>query len=626
MKKRSSRILSLALALCLVTGLACVPASAEEKVNAEAGQGPKLEVSQSEFDLGVSAPGSEVDNVVDRVTTVLWNVGDAPVEITYLAVDYENSGSGHGLVYQGTNLSFMNGANSVTLAPGDSLEFDIEVELFVTSGDVPGKYGSFTTPGTLDVGTAPAPGEHEEVEIPLSFSYEILPPYEFSETEFDWGEIPLDEFRQNTYTFGKQYRFIGDSVYITLTNRTGSTLRLMGGSHYLSTDLENANFSVQAYHEGETNSGVQINDGKEVTFKVSSSLVIPVDDFDPNSFPYGTYTASGSLPFDVLSSEFNPPDVEVPVTFTYTIVPPASTPEEPERNSISVTPASLDFGTLTREPPMSQRITVTNTGTDYIELERTIEGQYYSLYWNEISSRLYPGQSGSYQLHFTGDYREPGVYDEDITITSSSGATGVLSISFTLEGETAEDEDPPEKPGEEEPDVPEEQPSSWAVEQVSAAVEAGLVPDSLQAKYTQTATRAEFCALAVELYETVTGEEITQRATFSDTTDVNVQKMAGIGVISGIGNNQFNPNGQLTREQAATILVRLAVALGKPLPEGTAAFADNSSIASWAIEAVGRAKAGGIMDGTGNNMFSPQGAYTREQSIMTAYRLYETMQ
>ena len=177
-----------------------------------------------------------------------------------------------------------------------------------------------------------------------------------------------------------------------------------------------------------------------------------------------------------------------------------------------------------------------------------------------------------------------------------------------------------------EPEPAGDQPSSWAQEQVNAAVETGLVPDSLQARYTQTATRAEFCALAVELYEKVTGSEITQRATFSDTSDVNVQKMAGIGVISGIGNNQFNPNGELTREQAATILVRLADALGRPLPEGAASFADNSSIASWALDSVGRAKAGGIMDGTGNNTFSPQGAYTREQSIMTAYRLFETVQ
>ena len=169
-------------------------------------------------------------------------------------------------------------------------------------------------------------------------------------------------------------------------------------------------------------------------------------------------------------------------------------------------------------------------------------------------------------------------------------------------------------------------PSYWAIDQVAEAVRLYLVPYNLQSNYTQTATRKEFCALAVELYEKVTGEEITERATFSDTTDINVQMMAGIGVINGVGNGKFDPDGELTREQAATILVRLADAMGKPLPEGTASFADNSSIASWAIEAVGRAKAGGIMDGTGNNTFSPQGAYTREQSILTVMRLYERMQ
>ena len=212
---------------------------------------------------------------------------------------------------------------------------------------------------------------------------------------------------------------------------------------------------------------------------------------------------------------------------------------------------------------------------------------------------------------------ESGIYK----LTTMDAMVNTQTIYVGVDGGSTTPVDPEPEP---EPTV--DQPSSWAVEQVNAAVEAGLVPESLQSKYTQTATRAEFCALAVELYEKVTGEEITQRATFTDTSDVNVQKMAGIGVISGIGNNQFNPNGELTREQAATILVRLADALGQPLPEGTASFADNSSIASWALDSVGRAKAGGIMDGTGSNQFSPQGAYTREQSIMTAYRLFETMQ
>ena len=230
-------------------------------------------------------------------------------------------------------------------------------------------------------------------------------------------------------------------------------------------------------------------------------------------------------------------------------------------------------------------------------------------------------RDGNYVISVTKDWTSLSNFLDGISVGSWYNPSGAF-IPYVLQLDGASVPVDPEP----EPEPDGDQPSSWAQEQVNAAVEAGLVPESLQARYTQTATRAEFCALAVELYETVTGSEITQRATFSDTSDVNVQKMAGIGVIGGIGNNQFNPNGELTREQAATILVRLADAMGSPLPEGTASFADNASISSWALEAVGRAKAGGIMDGTGSNQFSPQGAYTREQSIMTAYRLYEAMQ
>ena len=168
-------------------------------------------------------------------------------------------------------------------------------------------------------------------------------------------------------------------------------------------------------------------------------------------------------------------------------------------------------------------------------------------------------------------------------------------------------------------------PSSWAIDQVAEAVRLYLAPANLRNNYTTPITRSEFCALAVELYETVTGGEITARAQFSDTTDLNVQKMAGLGVVNGVGNGQFNPDGQLTREQAATMLARLAEVMGHPLPATDPTFADNASISSWAAEAVGQMQAAGIMDGTGNNQFSPQGSYTREQSILTALRLYETL-
>ena len=168
-----------------------------------------------------------------------------------------------------------------------------------------------------------------------------------------------------------------------------------------------------------------------------------------------------------------------------------------------------------------------------------------------------------------------------------------------------------------------EVPSSWAAEQVSTAVEAGIVPDFLQSKFTTATTRAEFCSLAVALYETVKGAEITERTQFSDTTDVNVEKMAALGVVNGVGDGNFSPDDSLTREQAATMLARLATAIGKPLPTVDAPpFNDNADISDWAIEAVGQMQATGIMNGLGDNTFSPLTDYIREQSIVTMMRLF----
>ena len=166
-----------------------------------------------------------------------------------------------------------------------------------------------------------------------------------------------------------------------------------------------------------------------------------------------------------------------------------------------------------------------------------------------------------------------------------------------------------------------DQPSPWAEELVSYAVEMGLVPQNLQSRYTQPITRAEFTALAVRLYESERGE-IAGRMFFNDTNDVNVQKMGYLGVITGVGGGNFDPNATLTREQAAVILSRLLDAMGRSLFLGyPLIFADNSQVSPWAIESVNRMSAAGIMSGVGNNLFAPSGSFTREQSIVTIVRI-----
>ena len=165
--------------------------------------------------------------------------------------------------------------------------------------------------------------------------------------------------------------------------------------------------------------------------------------------------------------------------------------------------------------------------------------------------------------------------------------------------------------------------SAWARPYVNEAYIQNLTPPNLLSNFTQAITRAEFTAIVVRLYEEATGREITGRTNFVDTNDVNVRKMGYLGVILGIGEGRFDPNGQLTREQAATILSRLATVIGLNVPENNVTFADAANISDWAIVAVGQMQATGIMGGVGNNMFSPQGSYTREQSIVTIMRLFE---
>ena len=175
-----------------------------------------------------------------------------------------------------------------------------------------------------------------------------------------------------------------------------------------------------------------------------------------------------------------------------------------------------------------------------------------------------------------------------------------------------------------------DKPSAWATDQVNMAIEKNLVPLSLQSAYTQAITRAEFASLVVTLYEKRIGE-IAGRVTFSDTTDANVEKVAYIGVVLGVGYNMFGPDIKLTREQAAVMLARLADVLGRPFPlwgrglHPSVYIADYDMISSWAIENVAQIYQAGIMTGVGDRNFAPTQPYTREQSIITILRMIDNV-
>ncbi|MBD2846674.1 S-layer homology domain-containing protein [Paenibacillus sp. IB182496] len=223
-------------------------------------------------------------------------------------------------------------------------------------------------------------------------------------------------------------------------------------------------------------------------------------------------------------------------------------------------------------------------------------------------------------------FRPHGVarYEGAYTVTVNGLATAdgrPATLRYTTTFFSAEDA--PDRPGES--DAPkDERPSPWARAEVERAAALELLPSGLDGEYTRAITRAEFSRLAVTLYERVQGA-IVPAAPFSDTSDPDVRKMAALGIVNGTGDGRFQPDGRLTREQAAKILDLLLEALDEPASSAALDYADRGQIADWAAAHVASVSAKAIMGGVSANRFDPKGTYTREQSIATMVRIWDRL-
>ena len=173
--------------------------------------------------------------------------------------------------------------------------------------------------------------------------------------------------------------------------------------------------------------------------------------------------------------------------------------------------------------------------------------------------------------------------------------------------------------------------STWAQTYVDTAETSGFIPaETLGNDYTESITRAEFAALAVQTYETISGNEISYTASnFADCTNNEaVSKAYALGILAGYNSAEstsdvrVGPDNLITREQAATMLARLSEKLGKPMTAADSLpFTDN--IADWAYENVAKVYDAGVMAGTSATTFSGSANYTIEQSVVTMVRIAE---
>lgn len=177
-------------------------------------------------------------------------------------------------------------------------------------------------------------------------------------------------------------------------------------------------------------------------------------------------------------------------------------------------------------------------------------------------------------------------------------------------------------------------PAAWAEAEVGAARQLSLAPESLFADFDRPTTRAEFCDIVCAFLTKVTGYSLTElsnklfpdgynKKPFNDTDDREIAFCAAVHIVSGREAGIFDPYGMINREEAAKMLSLAALLVTDgSYPERATFFADGSLINSWGKDPVRYVSGFGIMNGRDDRTFDPRANYTRQESLLTFYRLY----
>ena len=194
--------------------------------------------------------------------------------------------------------------------------------------------------------------------------------------------------------------------------------------------------------------------------------------------------------------------------------------------------------------------------------------------------------------------------------------------------------------------------SAWAKEEVNEAIRFGLVPKEMQKDYQDNITRAEFAKISVlylanhfsmevdEVVKQYCSEHVDsfgnplvfRRDVFTDIENSEyeyyIQCANAMGIAVGRGNGVFDPDSFITREEAATMLLRVYFCYGSGVKlnaksEEVDGFYDVKEISSWADSAVRYLYQWDVMKGVSEIHYAPKSYYTKEQCYITFFRLQQ---
>ncbi|MDR0905712.1 MAG: S-layer homology domain-containing protein [Oscillospiraceae bacterium] len=126
--------------------------------------------------------------------------------------------------------------------------------------------------------------------------------------------------------------------------------------------------------------------------------------------------------------------------------------------------------------------------------------------------------------------------------------------------------------------------------------------------------------LVIALYRKDGSPAVSGNSPFTDVTKgTELDKAAAWAsdakIVNGVGDNKFDPNGEITREQIAAMFYRYATFKKSDTSAkgDLSIFTDSGKISSWAKDALVWANGEKLINGNGDGTVAPQGTATRAQ-------------
>jgi len=170
----------------------------------------------------------------------------------------------------------------------------------------------------------------------------------------------------------------------------------------------------------------------------------------------------------------------------------------------------------------------------------------------------------------------------------------------------------------------------WAKTFIEAMAEKGILKGMTEKTFEPegTVTRAQFAAMLVRAFVAEKSKALITDKFKDAAADAwyaqDVMSAVEAGLVTGYEDGTFSPDKRITRQEMAVIAARAMKAFkGAVVDESfKLEFKDNSKMQDYAKEAVSLAVKNGVINGKPGNIFDPEGFSTRAEAAKIIYMIY----